>query len=73
VNNAGVMMIPQRRTTTDGFEMQMGVNHLGHFYLTYKLWDLLTVVPDVRIVNVSSRASHGLFSTPSLDFDNFNL
>lgn len=62
VNNAGVSMIPERRQTKDGFEMQIGINHFGHFYLTHKLWDLLTKVPDLRIVNVSSAAQFGILS-----------
>ena len=36
--NAGVMAIPQRATTEDGFERHLGVNHLGHFALTARLW-----------------------------------
>ncbi len=55
VNNAGVMALPQR-TTTDGFEMQLGTNHLGHFALTGRLLDLLLATPGSRVVNVSSTA-----------------
>jgi len=55
INNAGVMALPQR-TTTDGFEMQLGTNHLGHFALTGRLLDLLLATPGSRVVNVSSIA-----------------
>jgi len=55
VNNAGVMAIP-RRTTADGFEMQLGTNHLGHFALTGLLVERLLATPGSRVVNVSSTA-----------------
>jgi NAD(P)-dependent dehydrogenase (short-subunit alcohol dehydrogenase family) len=53
INNAGVMY-PPRRTTRDGFELQFGTNHLGHFALTGLLLDLLLPVPGSRVVTVSS-------------------
>ena len=55
VNNAGVMAIP-RQLTADGFEMQFGTNHLGHFALTGLLLPLLLKKQDARIVTVSSTA-----------------
>lgn len=57
LNNAGVMAIP-RRETADGFEMQLGTNHLGHFALTGLLLDLLLKTPGSRIVNTSSSAQY---------------
>jgi NAD(P)-dependent dehydrogenase (short-subunit alcohol dehydrogenase family) len=53
VNNAGVMAIP-RRNTVDGFEMQFGTNHLGHFALTGLLLPRLLAAPEPRVVTVSS-------------------
>ena len=53
VNNAGVMNLPQRQTA-DGFEMQFGTNHLGHFALTGRLLPLLTASPEARVVTLSS-------------------
>ena len=53
INNAGVMYTP-KQTTADGFEMQLGTNHLGHFALTGLLLDRLLPVADSRIVTVSS-------------------
>jgi NAD(P)-dependent dehydrogenase (short-subunit alcohol dehydrogenase family) len=57
VNNAGVMGIPEHRTD-DGFEMQFGVNHLGHYALTAQLLGLMVTVPGSRIVGVTSTARH---------------
>src|SRR5208337_4192889 len=54
-NNAGVMAIPYRQTV-DGFEMQFGTNHLGHFALTGLLLDRLIATEGARVVNVSSGA-----------------
>ncbi|MEO3758741.1 SDR family NAD(P)-dependent oxidoreductase [Mycobacterium sp. B14F4] len=54
INNAGVMYVPTRETTADGFEMQFGTNHLGHFALTGLLLDHLLSVDGSRIVTVSS-------------------
>ena len=54
-NNAGVMAIPHR-TTGDGFEMQFGTNHLGHFALTGLLLERLLATPGARVVTVSSGA-----------------
>ncbi|MEV7328383.1 SDR family NAD(P)-dependent oxidoreductase [Micromonospora sp. NPDC093244] len=53
INNAGVMYTP-KQTTRDGFEMQFGTNHLGHFALTGLLLDRLLPVPGSRVVTVSS-------------------
>src|SRR4051794_21774367 len=55
VNNAGVMALP-RRTTKDGFEMQLGTNHLGHFALTGLLLPRLLEKPGARVVTMSSGA-----------------
>lgn len=56
VNNAGVMMPPKRKTTVDGFELQIGTNHLGHFALAGRLLPLLQR-GRARVVNVSSNAA----------------
>lgn len=53
INNAGVMMTP-KSTTQDGFELQFGTNHLGHFALTGRLLDRLLETPGSRVVTVSS-------------------
>jgi NAD(P)-dependent dehydrogenase (short-subunit alcohol dehydrogenase family) len=56
INNAGVMALPRRQTTADGFEMQFGTNHLGHFALTARLMPLLRRASGPRVVSVSSLA-----------------
>jgi NAD(P)-dependent dehydrogenase (short-subunit alcohol dehydrogenase family) len=64
VNNAGVMA-PPRRLTADGFESQIGTNHLGHFALTGLLLARLLAAPEPRVVTVSSLAHR----TGRIDFD----
>jgi NAD(P)-dependent dehydrogenase (short-subunit alcohol dehydrogenase family) len=54
INNAGVMYVPTRETTKDGFEMQFGTNHLGHFALTGLLLENILPVDGSRVVTVSS-------------------
>lgn len=56
VNNAGVMALPQRQVTSDGFEMQLGTNYLGHYALTAHLLPLLRQGRQPRVVNLSSLA-----------------
>lgn len=56
LNNAGVMAIQERAVTKDGFEMQLGTNHFGHFVLTHELTPALKAGAPSRIVNVSSGA-----------------
>jgi len=64
LNNAGIMMVPYGKTE-DGFERQLGVNHLGHFALTGLLFDVLLKTQQARVVNVSSNAHR----FGELDFD----
>lgn len=65
VNNAGVMQTPEQRTA-DGFEMQFGTNHLGHFYMNQLLFDLVAARSG-RIVPVSSIAHR---PPAKINFDN---
>jgi NAD(P)-dependent dehydrogenase (short-subunit alcohol dehydrogenase family) len=58
VNNAGVMTPPRYRETEDGFELQFGTNHLGHYALTGHLLPALLEAPAARVVAVSSIAHH---------------
>lgn len=66
INNAG-LVTDKLKFTKEGFEMQFGVNHLGHFLLTKNLIDLLEKAPTPRIVNVSSVAHY----RGKLRFDSF--
>jgi NAD(P)-dependent dehydrogenase (short-subunit alcohol dehydrogenase family) len=59
INNAGVMTPPKRLETADGFELQFGTNHLGHFALTAQLLPLLRKSLGTRVVTVSSMANRG--------------
>jgi len=65
LNNAGIMMPPQRQVTADGFELQFGGNYLGHFALTARLLPLLRAAGASRVVSLSS----GLASQGRLDWD----
>jgi NAD(P)-dependent dehydrogenase (short-subunit alcohol dehydrogenase family) len=65
MNNAGIMGVPQREVTADGFEAQLGTNHLGHFALTGLLLPLIKKTPRARIVTVSSN----LHKTGVMNFD----
>jgi NAD(P)-dependent dehydrogenase (short-subunit alcohol dehydrogenase family) len=66
INNAGVMMTP-KSSTKDGFELQFGTNHLGHFALTNLLLDRVLAVPGSRIVTVSSQGHR--FARRGIRFD----
>jgi NAD(P)-dependent dehydrogenase (short-subunit alcohol dehydrogenase family) len=68
INNAGIMMTP-RETTSDGFELQLGTNHLGHFALTGLLLDALNRSDAARIVTLSSLEHRA----GKIDFDNLQL
>ncbi|MEU0685965.1 oxidoreductase [Streptomyces uncialis] len=67
INNAGVMALPHR-LTSDGFETQFGVNHLGHFALTGELLPTLLATPGARIVSVSS----GVHALSNIDIHDLN-
>jgi NAD(P)-dependent dehydrogenase (short-subunit alcohol dehydrogenase family) len=67
VNNAGVMAIPHRETTAQGYERQFGTNHLGHFALTGRLLPALVRRPGSRVVTVSSNMHK---RASGIDFDN---
>ena len=67
INNAGIMAVPYGKTA-DGFELQFGTNHLGHFALTLLLLDRILRTPRARVITVSS-FGHKL---AKMDFDNLN-
>ena len=67
INNAGIMRTPFWRTT-NGFELQFGTNHLGHFALTGLLLDQISCTPKVRVVTLSSGGER----FGKIDFDNLN-
>lgn len=67
INNAGVMALPYAKTA-DGFEMQFGTNHLGHFALTGLLMPAILAAPGARVVVVSS----GLHTSGAIDFANLD-
>jgi NAD(P)-dependent dehydrogenase (short-subunit alcohol dehydrogenase family) len=74
INNAGVMALPHRQTTVDGFEMQFGTNFLGHFALTARLLPQLRAAAAPRIVNLSSIAHRtGTIDFGDLQGDRFYL
>jgi NAD(P)-dependent dehydrogenase (short-subunit alcohol dehydrogenase family) len=68
INNAGIMIPPQAKTE-DGFEIQFGVNFMGHFALTGHLFNLLEATKSSRVVTLSSIAHRNA----TIDFDNFRL
>jgi len=67
INNAGLMALPESRTA-QGFEMQVGTNHLGHFALTAQLFDLVEAAQKGRIVTVASQAHR----PGKIDLDDLN-
>jgi NAD(P)-dependent dehydrogenase (short-subunit alcohol dehydrogenase family) len=68
INNAGVMVPPKREETSDGFELQLGTNHLGHFALTGQLMPLLRKGRNARVVSLSSIVARN----GAIDFDDLN-
>jgi NAD(P)-dependent dehydrogenase (short-subunit alcohol dehydrogenase family) len=68
INNAGLMTPPRRAETDDGFELQFGANHLGHFALVRHLLPLLRGAQSARVVTVSSLAA----GQRNIDFDDAN-
>ncbi|MGL6234788.1 MAG: oxidoreductase [Segniliparus sp.] len=71
-NNAGVMVPPKRQVTEDGFELQIGVNHLGHFAFTGLLLDKLLPVEGSRVVSVSSVAAREIAPIGGFRFDDLH-
>jgi len=71
MNNAAVMACPFSQTE-DGVETHMGTNHLGHFYLTMLLFDLLEQSQPSRIINVSSMAHRDFTNSGGIHYDTLN-
>lgn len=69
VNNAGVAIVRQRRETEDGFELQIGTNHFGHFALTMRLMPLLLKSAAPRVVSLSSN----MHKRGTINFDDLQL
>lgn len=69
INNAGVAIVPERRTTQDGFELQIGTNHFGHFALTMRLTPLLLRAKAPRVVTLSSN----MHRRGKINFDDLQL
>ena len=69
INNAGLMAMPERRTA-DGYEMQVGVNHLGHWIFTAGLLEAVLAADSARVVTVTSTAHH---VGRAIDPDNVNM
>tara|TARA_R100000908_G_scaffold21968_1_gene8752 strand:+ start:49404 stop:50417 length:1014 start_codon:yes stop_codon:yes gene_type:complete len=70
INNAGLMMPEERQETEDGFEKQIGVNHLGHFALTNQLLPMLNETEDSRVVTISSM--YGKTGYASINWDDLH-
>jgi len=68
INNAGLMAIPKRMLTQDGFEMQLGANYLGHYALTALLLPTVLAAPAPRVVQLASQAHR----PGRIDFNNLN-
>lgn len=68
INNAGVMVPPTRQVTSDGFELQLGTNYLGHFALTAQLLPLLRAGKDARVISLGSVAAR----PGQIHFDDLN-
>ncbi len=69
INNAGIMALPTKQLSAQGYEMQFAVNHLGHFALTLGLHDALAATGHARVVSVSSQAH----SLSPVDFDDIHF
>jgi NAD(P)-dependent dehydrogenase (short-subunit alcohol dehydrogenase family) len=69
INNAGVMTPPSRQTTADGFELQFGTNHLGHFALVAHLMPMLRAGRARVVSQISVAANQGAINWPDLNWE----